>query len=157
MTQINTTPKAISDNGNGHPFAPLVARVRSFGLDRDLAQGVDPSRTPAHTARARQLTSDRTRKYLARGLERIAEEPTTGRRYTSNAVNPSRASVRATRPQLVELSARLRTADNVDPRAVAALRGLLTDGAGPLYNDGNVELLRQQLENIDSWLVVSEN
>jgi hypothetical protein len=157
MTDVNLTNTG-TPTTNKHPLAAVVARVRAFGLDRDLAKGVEPSRTAAHAARARQLTSERTRMNIAKELDhlhdRVKPEP---RVMYSAAVKPSRASVRATQPQLVKLSERLRTADAVEPRGVAALRDLLTDGAGPLYHDGNVEILKQQLVDIDTWLVHSDN
>jgi hypothetical protein len=153
LNVTNTTPAT-----SKHRLAPVVARVRAIGLDRDLAKGVEPSHSPVHAARARQLTSERSRLTIAKELDHLQDrlKPEQRVSYTA-AVKPVRAAVRATQPQLVKLSEQLRTADAVEPRGVAALRDLLTDGAGPLYHDGNVEILKQQLENIDTWLVHSDN
>jgi hypothetical protein len=144
----------VTDRSRGRrPFLSITALLRANGLDRQLASGVEPWRTPVLAARARQLTSDRKRRSLARGMELLveqAEEP--ARVVLTAAITPSRPSVREARPLLLMLAARLRAGDPVDPRAVAAVNKLLTDGAGPVYRRGDPNTLAHELRRIESWL-----
>jgi hypothetical protein len=136
-----------------HPFAPLLARLRAHSLDRRLARGIEPWRTPVLAARARQLTSERSRRSLARSLERLvrqAQEPP--RHSRSVVVRPSRSRVREARPLLLMLAARLRSGDPVDVRGAAAIKHLLTGGDSPLYAPGDPEMLARALQRITSSL-----
>ncbi len=135
------------------PLTPLLARLRSHSLDKRLAHGIEPWRTPMLATRARQLTSARRRRSLARCLERLveqAEEPP--RTSFSAVVHPSRPRVREARPLLLMLAARLRASDPVDPRGVAALKNLLSDGNSPVYTRGDPETLARALQRIERWL-----
>lgn len=139
--------------GKRSRLAPLRARLGSIWLNRQLADGVEPWRTPVYAARARQLTSHRNRRMLAGALDRIvaqAERPP--RPYRGPAVHPSSKQVHEARPLMLILAARLRSAAPVDPRGVAALHELLADGAGPIYRYGDPEMLRRRLEEIEAWL-----
>ena len=140
-----------------HPLAPLLARLRAPWLNRQLAAGVEPWRSPVHAARARKLTGDRTRRMLARGLERLveqAEEPRSVPRVA--AIQPWRPGVREARPLMLTLASRLRGSAPVAPRGIAALKDLLTDSAGPVYTLGDPTTLKRQLEVIDQWLDVQD-
>jgi hypothetical protein len=142
------SPSRIKD-----PLAALLSRVSGARLDRMLAQGIEPWHTPVHAARCRQLTGERSRRKLARSLERLieqADEPP--RRWLSSVVCPSRARVHEARPLLLMLASRLRADTPVDPRAVAAIRLLLTDGAGPVYTHGHPETLKLRLQTIAAWM-----
>jgi hypothetical protein len=140
-----------------HPLAPLLARLRGPWLNRQLAAGVEPWRSPVHAARARQLTADRTRRMLARGLERLveqAEEPPSLSRAA--VIHPWRPGVREARPLILTLASRLRSSAPVDPRGIAALKDLLTDGGGPVYTPGDPNTVKRHLEIIDQWLDVQD-
>ena len=50
------------------------------------------------------------------------------------------------------LASRLRADAAVDPRGLAALRVLLTDGGGPVYTHGDPETLKHRLETIEGWM-----
>jgi hypothetical protein len=131
------------------PFLSVAALLRGNGLDRQLGSGVEPWRTPLLAARARQLTSDRKRRLLARGLEQLveqAEEP--ARVGLTAAITPSRPSVREARPLLLMLAARLRAGDPVDPRAVAAVNKLLT--TAPVRSTGGVTRTRSPMSCVGS-------
>jgi hypothetical protein len=67
-------------------------------------------------------------------------------------VRPSRAAVREARPLLLMLPATLRGREPVDPRGVAALTNLLTDGASPVYTHGDPHALTRALQRIEWWL-----
>lgn len=136
-----------------HPFAPLFAHLRAHSLDKWLAHGIEPWRTPTLAARARQLTSERNRRSLARCLERMVEQAEEPPQLTLSAVvRPYRPRVHEARPLLLMLAARLRSGDPVDPRAIAALRNLLTDGNSPVYTPGDPVTLVRALQRIELWL-----
>lgn len=147
-------PGVAADRSRGRrPFLSMAALLRANGLDRQLASGIEPWRTPLLAARARQLTGDRKRRSLARGLDQLveqAEEPASV--ALTAAVSPSRPGVREAQPLLLMLATRLRAGDPVDPRGVAALNNLVTDGAGPIYAKGDPNTLAHALRRIESWL-----
>jgi hypothetical protein len=137
----------------------LRARLRHGSLDRELASGIAPWRSPAHAARALQLTSARRRESYAAGLERVlAETERTGGRMStrfSGVVMPDPASVILCAPAIWEIVAALRRPAPVSAEGMARLRSLLTDGAGPLYCAGSAVELRQAFEHISRWLPVA--
>ena len=140
-----------------HRLAPLLARLRAPWLNRQLAAGVEPWRSPVHAARARQLTGDRIRRMLARGVERLVEQADEPPRLSRSAViYPWRPGVREARPLMLTLASRLRGGAPVDPRGTAALKDLLTDGSGPVYTPGDPNTLKRRLEIIDQWLDVQD-
>ena len=146
-------PRLVMGPGRGHPLAPLLARLRAPWLDRQLVAGVESWRSPVHAARSRQLTSERTRRMLARSLEQLveaAEEPT--RVFRGPVIRPSRARVREARPVMLTLAARLRGAAPVNPQAIAALKDLLADGGGPVYTNGPPEAVKLRLQAIEEAL-----
>jgi hypothetical protein len=135
----------------------LRARVRHESLDRELASGIAPWRSPAHAARALQLTSARRRDTYAVGLERVlaeTERPPRNTRF-SGVVTPNAAAVILCAPTIWEIVATLRAPAPVSAEGMARLRALLCDGAGPLYCAGNDDQLRQSLEHISRWLPVA--
>jgi hypothetical protein len=136
----------------------LRARLRHQSLDRDLACGIAPWRSPAHAARALQLTTTRRRQSYALGLERVLAETerTFGiaTRYSA-IVMPDPAAVILCAPTIWEIIATLRAPAPVSAEGMARLRALLCDGAGPLYCAGKAEQLRQALEHTSRWLPVA--
>ncbi len=135
----------------------LRARLRHGSLDRELASGIAPWRSPAHAARALQLTSTRRRDAYAEGLERVlaeTERPSRKTRY-SGVVTPDPATVILCAPAIWEIVRTLRAPAPVSAEGMARLRALLCDGAGPLYCAGNAEPLRQAFEHISRWLPVA--
>jgi hypothetical protein len=135
----------------------LMARLRAPRLDRQLATGSEPWQSPVHAARALQLTSNRSRRTLARTLEKLverAEEPPA--LYLSAVVPPCRQQVREARPLMLTLAARLRSDAPLDPRGVAELKSLISDGAGPVYVPGRPDALKTRLESIASALVAQD-
>ena len=132
----------------------LLAHLRALWLDRQLAAGVVPWHSKLHAARALQLTSDRSRRALARSLEQLVEHadgPPVQRR--SAAVPPCRPQVSEARPVILAIAARLRATAPVDARGTARLRLLLTDGTGPCYTPSRrPDALAAQLQTVDRWL-----
>jgi hypothetical protein len=111
----------------------LATRLLGHELDRRLAAGEHDDRGGQLAERARFLTGARTRERLARSLREIvgaADEPP----RLAGSVPLARAEVRAAAYELRLLATRLQAPAPVDPRGVAQVRLLLTDGSGPLYN-----------------------
>ena len=135
----------------------LRARLRRGSLDRELASGIAPWRSPAHAARALQLTSARRREAYAQGLERVLAETERMPRNTrfSGVVTPDPTSVILSAPTIWEIIATLRAPAPVSAEGMARLQALLCDGAGPLYIGGDASQLRQVLEHISRWLPVA--
>jgi hypothetical protein len=137
--------------------ARLRARLNGSALDRDLASGIAPWRSPAHAARALQLTSARRREAYADGLERVlaeTERPSHAARV-SGAVLADPGAVILCAPVMWEIVGELRGAGPVSAEGMARLRSLLCDGAGPLYCAGQHEELCEALEHIARWLPVA--
>jgi hypothetical protein len=134
----------------------LQARVHAMSLDHELAAGVATWRSPRHAARAVQLTGQRYRASLADGLDRLLAEARRPARYhrLSAAVPPCRASVLGCASQMVDLSAALRSEAPVSAEAVAGLRVLLCDGAGPVYNASRGGELQRALRRITLAIAV---
>lgn len=133
----------------------LLAHVRARRLDRQLAAGSVPWRSPVHAARALQLTSERYRRGLARSLERLvehAERP--GGQFRGSVVQPCREQVTEALPLMLTIAARLRSGAPVDARGIARLCALLSDGAGPCYARSDPGALSGALETVSEWLDV---
>ena len=138
-------------------LASLRARLRHESIDRELASGIAPWRSPVHAARALQLTGGRRRMAYAEGLERVLAETERARRRTrfSAVVMPDAAAVMLNAPLIWEIISMLRARAPVSAEGMARLRALLCNGAGPLYCAGNDDQLRRALEHIARWLPVA--
>ncbi|HEY1509568.1 MAG TPA: hypothetical protein VGF93_11225 [Solirubrobacteraceae bacterium] len=135
----------------------LSAHLRAPALDRELATGIAPWRSREHAARALQLTRARSRRGLARSLERLveqAEEPPTA--FRGAVITPSREQVMEARPVLLGIAGRLRSGDPIDARGIARLRRLLSDGNGPCYVKIRGNALTSALQEISQWLAVPQ-
>jgi hypothetical protein len=110
----------------------LLVRLRRGTLDRALADGIDPLRSPALALRARQLEAHEITGVAARmrSILRELDHPTPG---FSAGVPIRRAQVAAARPFITNLVECLDTIE--DPRAAGAARTrlLVTDGSSPVY------------------------
>ncbi len=112
----------------------IAARVQASRLDRALARGDDPTSDRVLHRRAQQLTTRRARERLANALEaHLAEARRPARRGHGPAVPLCRVEVLRAAPELRRLALCLRGNGEVPAQAIAHVRGLLTDGHGPLY------------------------
>jgi hypothetical protein len=157
MNSASTLRPAFRLHGESHPPGwsdQLIARLRSRSIDGELASGIASWQSPAHAARSLQLTTRRKRDSLAAGLEHLielAEDPAL--RYgRTRVIQPSRGQVRDAKPVIRAVAARMRDREPVDARAAAALRLLLTDGAGPCYGPAQRWALSAALETVTRWL-----
>ncbi len=148
---------AASSRGRLRVRARLFAHLRASRTDRDLASGVAPWCSRVHATRSLQLTSMRSRRSLARSLERLlkqAEHPSAS--FQSAAISPCREQVYPARAVIGELASRLRSGRPVAARGVARLRALLCDGAGPCYVPSEPDALTNALETVSEWLSVED-
>jgi hypothetical protein len=137
--------------------ARLRARLHAPSLDRELASGIAPWRSPLHAARALALTGERNRRGLARSLERLIEHAQRPRgQYRGAVVEPCREQVIDALPMLLGIAGRLRSADPIDARGIARLRILLSDGNGPCYVRIRRNALTDALQEISQWLAVPQ-
>jgi hypothetical protein len=128
------------------PWDRIRARCLAARLDRELARGARPETNADLAARAVRLTSMRSRRELARSLQRIlAAGLPAGNRGELVAADPSlrvarhphvpvrRDRISRSASELAELAAHLVQPGPVPARGVAMVYQLLTDGGGPLY------------------------
>ncbi len=137
-----------------NPVTSLAARLRGPWLDRELAAGVAPWHSPAHSVRSLQITAPRARRGLARSLDQLIRRAAAPPPPSLSAVIPlDRSAVLAAQPVLERLGRRLRDGTPVSAQGVAALREVVADGCGPLYSavsgDSLGRLLAAVAESLD--------
>jgi hypothetical protein len=101
-------------------------------LDRELAEGANPTKDAARGLRARQLSTSRCRRQLAVGLRRLVEQAREPAQLPwVVAVRPNRRQVLEAGELLELLAVRLERADEPCPRAVALASFLICDPTSP--------------------------
>jgi hypothetical protein len=136
----------------------LDARLRARTLDRDIAVGIAPWRSPVHAARYDLLVSRRRRRFLADALRQIlhdAREPLPVWQISA-AIPPSRVAVRDCVPQIERVIGTLEADGPVHASGMVRLRRLLSDGAGPMYEPARAAELPSALGHIERWLSAAE-
>jgi hypothetical protein len=140
------------------PRDRVRARFLAARLDRELARGARPETNADLAARAVRLTSMRSRRDLARSLQRILAAGLAGSRGGPMAADPParvacqphvpirRDRISRSASELAELAAHLVQPGPVPARGVAMVTQLLTDGGGPLYRRASREDLTVLVE-----------
>jgi len=126
----------------------LRAYLRSRELDRALATGVSPDSSGAISLRAHTLVGAATRSALARSVRRLIEDAQQPLSRLTPVVPICRRKILSSRKTLEELADRLASGDPVDARGVAKARLLLSDGAGPVYNQPAADDLEPALHEV---------
>jgi hypothetical protein len=124
-----------------HEHGPAHARlgVRSHvalhhaELDRDLADGVPTTTSPAHAERARQLLGRHVRRELAGCIDGVLARAEHPPHWHSTALPIESAVVRAARSDLEQLRDALLGEGCRSTRGVALASVLLHDDHSPLY------------------------
>jgi hypothetical protein len=124
----------------------LVARVRRFTLDRQLAGGASPDSNPALLLRAHALISERERRRLARALRRSSR--LAGRGPLVAHAPLDRDTLLGAGEELDTLASRLVAPGPVDARGVASTRLLLSDVRSPLFRRRSGGALRERLATV---------
>jgi hypothetical protein len=115
----------------------LRVRFRRWQLDRELADGCFCDASRQRALRASQLTDPLTCRDLAGSLRQVVARAQTPRAVLLGSTVPVvREVVMAWQEALLGLAEQLEQAVRLNPRGVARVHLLLTDGAGPLYNPG---------------------
>jgi hypothetical protein len=127
------------DSGKGGTTGPsLAVRIRTrFGrteLDRELANGADPSGSAELALRAEQLSSRAERARIANALVETLGDARRGEPMTLR-LRPQRAVVRDAADGILALVLRLRDDRPVGIAGVAAAARLVDDRRGPMYRD----------------------
>ncbi len=126
-------------------------------LDAQLARSGARTATVALDLRARQLTSMRSRRELARQLRGIVDyAERMGSRPMFSAVVIHRRAVTRGRHAILGLAERLEGEEPVSARGVLRVRTFLTDGLGPLFNPNSQQTVIQVVWNIEDALGAGE-
>jgi hypothetical protein len=128
-------------------LGPLLLRARVAArrraLTRRLAEGADPASSPALALRARQLTSDRSRRGLGRSLRHAvfdAHHPAPARKASGLIRRGAVIDAEAAIDLLVK---RLRSPVPVTAEGAAMVERMLSDGAwSPMYSPAGPGALR---------------
>jgi hypothetical protein len=108
---------------------------RRSRLDREIAEGRDPTGSPEHVLRAAQLTDAAARRRLARSLrEAVADTDPSRAPRLGSAVPVYRAEVASWAQGLLGLAETLERSGPANPCGVARTLALISDGTGPLFN-----------------------
>jgi hypothetical protein len=120
----------------------LIARMLAPWLDREIADGVGMSLSEAHAARAEQLTGQRSRRAVARSLDRLVGRMNDPRPGLPTATGrPCREQVLEVMPLIVSIRACLRSTQPLNAHGVARSKALLRNREGPCYvSDAPAEL-----------------
>ncbi len=113
-------------------------------LTHELSEGADPTVSPALALRARQLTSDRSRRMLARSLRRTVHEALhpVPRRVTFGPLR--RGAVIDAEDVIDVLVKRLHSPEPIAAEGAALIQRVLSDGAwSPLYSTAPGGTLRR--------------
>ena len=86
---------------------------------------------------------------------RSSSAPTGGAELPERSDPPCREQVRDALPEIMAISAWLRTAEPVDARGVAMLRAVLADGGGPCYVRSHPAALTVRLQELSRCLRVA--
>jgi hypothetical protein len=127
----------------------LRVRLHRPELDARLAAGEDSSAAPELALRATQLEQPAARRQVALALARAVASARGGFALTAS-VPVSRAAVEEARPELELLVAMLEGDGPVRAQGVARAHQLLTDGASPLYANGNGGLRQAAQSALDA-------
>ncbi len=146
VAAMSTFDVPITDHGHRSRPAPLLrlkVLVHRGRLDRLLAEGRSPATDAQLAIRADQLSRPATRARLADCLRDAvcSLDDSALAQYLRPEVPVAAASVRACAREIEDL-ARAITGPSPGVRGVAIVRGLLTDGAGPLYDGSQAGRLR---------------
>lgn len=119
------------------PRLGLRFRVRwnALALDRELADGADPSSSEELGLRAKQLANPKMRIKVAHGIGRVIELADRGSAagLATTRVPFRREQVQASRQQLLELAARVSSKGPHPVKGLAMANLLVEDGDSPLY------------------------
>jgi hypothetical protein len=107
--------------------------MHQFELDRELADGADPARSPALQARAHQLAGAHFRRELVAHIDGVLAKAEHPPHWHSVSLPVQAAEVHAARQPLQHLRAALLDPSTPCIQGVALAACLVNDPSGPLY------------------------
>jgi len=124
----------------------LKVAVKRDALNRELAAGAAPTRSPELALRASQLVGDHERRKVASAWRRALRDAHRPARTRSTASLVHRRAVIEAEGAIDALIARLTGADPIAAEGMALVEQLITDGvSSPLYNTAEPGTLRRQV------------
>jgi hypothetical protein len=130
LDDVNASAVAVHTRVRDH----VAARLHAARIDAELARGVLPDATVESALRSRRLTSDRSRRALAHGLERVMGHARPRPVAWSGVPGVNRAEIVAALSDIRELHELLLARGPVPVRGLAQVSVLVTTGTGPLYS-----------------------
>jgi hypothetical protein len=116
-------------------------------LDSELAEGISPSASAAHLARADAITRPQSRRRIAAALNRAIEESFAPARRVTAEAPLSVSAIRSCREQLIILARQIVHTENPRVQAVAIASQLAFDGRGALFFQPKQEPSPDRLAN----------
>jgi hypothetical protein len=155
VVQVERKPsREFWTGGNRHRKPTLedrvIAQMLAPWLDAELARGLGASLSRAHAARAEQLTGERSRRRMARTLDRLvarAQHP----RSASPLPPPCPEQVRDAVPLILSIRSRLLSGEPLATQGIARLETLLRDHSGACYiptGEGALALALQEISEL---------
>jgi hypothetical protein len=124
----------------------LRVRLHRWQLDRELAEGCFCDASRQRELRAGQLSDPLTSRKLAASLRQLVAGTQRPRASSlGSAVPVVREAVLGWQEGLLGLAEQLERARALNPRGVARVQVLLTDGSGPLYNPSSERSLTEAI------------
>ena len=120
--------------------ARLVAILQAGRFDRMLAVGVPAPEGTALAAHETRLMSVDEREAIARSLRQAVHDAHNGGTPLCSRVPVHQANITAAEDVIDQITLRLHSPRPVNPRGMARLRLLLSDGGGPVYQFGRGDL-----------------
>jgi len=123
----------------------VMVHARGFSLDAALASGTSPEASTRLALRAQQLVRMRSRRDLARGIQRILASSVRPDASRWPPAPVCRDRVRVSAAEFQALADRLLSPAPLPARGVARARVLLCDAGGPLYRRSCADDLRARV------------
>jgi len=120
--------------------ARVVARLRAYHFDRQLAVGVPAPAGSALEVHQARLTSVAEREAIARSLRQAVRDARCGGTPRSSRVPVHPTNIAAAEDLIDAITLRLHSPRPVSARGMARLRVVLSDGSGPMYRVGRGDL-----------------
>jgi hypothetical protein len=114
-----------------------------------IASGTDPVAKPLRACEGRKLTAMRTRRRLARAIERLPSAALDPARAARVSVPLHRRTILAAQPALQDLANALVSPGPVGAQGVALARLLLSDAGSPLFGDDLSKLTEAVVQAMD--------
>ncbi len=151
MPTISLPPRELTNVRRGrtdHPSSSLALRAHVVAhrrsLTRELSEGANPASSPELTLRAEQLTSDRTRRTLARSLRRTVHEARHPAPRRVGFALVRRGALMDAADAIDVLVKRLHSPGPIAAEGAALIERMLSDGAwSPLYSTAPAGALRR--------------